>query len=92
MKERREFLGGIFAGVRQPVLQDESRHALAVSHFATSVPSLVIESAMKPPPGQMTAAVPLFLRRDGLKTVSDGLVTLVTTSVFQSFEKYAFSG
>ena len=29
---------------------------------------------------------------EGLKTVRLGLVTLVTTSVFQTLEKYSFSG
>ena len=47
---------------------------------------------MNPPPGQITAAVPFFVAADGLNTVSDGFVTLLTTSVFHSFEKYSFSG
>jgi hypothetical protein len=47
---------------------------------------------MKPPPGQTIMAVPFSVPGAGLKTVSVGLVTLVTTSVFQTFEKYSFSG
>src|SRR5689334_12133416 len=65
---------------------------LLTRYCATSVPSLAIESAMKPPPGQMTTAVPFFNSGEGLKTVRLGLVTLLTTSVFQTFEKYCFSG
>jgi hypothetical protein len=52
----------------------------------------VIESAMKPPPGQTTTAVPFFNSGAGLKTVRVGMVTFVTTSVFQTLEKNAFSG
>ena len=51
-----------------------------------------MESAMNPPPGQITTAVPFFNSGAGLKTVRLGLVTLVTTSVFQTLEKYSFSG
>jgi hypothetical protein len=64
----------------------------AVRYLATSVPSLVMESAMKPPPGQITTAVPFLNSGAGLKTVRLGLVTFATTSVFQTFEKYSFSG
>ena len=64
----------------------------AARYLATSVPSLVMESAMKPPPGQITTALPFFDSGEGLKTVRVGLVTLVTTSVFQTLEKYSFSG
>src|ERR1700727_1270952 len=56
-------------------------------YLAASVPSLVMERAMKPPPGQIMAAVPFLVAAEGLKTISEGLVTFVTTSVFQSFEK-----
>jgi hypothetical protein len=60
---------------------------LALRYFARSAPSPVIESAMKPPPGQITTAVPFFNSGAGLKTVRLDLVTLLTTSVFHSFEK-----
>jgi len=56
------------------------------------LPSLLMERAINPPPGQMTTADPFFNVAEGLKTVRLGLVTLATTSVFQVFEKYAFSG
>jgi hypothetical protein len=42
---------------------------------------------MKPPPGQIMIAAPLLAPEVGLYTFSVGLVTLVTTSVFQTFEK-----
>ena len=61
-------------------------------YLATSVPSLVMERAINPPPGQITTAVPFLNSGEGLKTVRLGLVTLATTSVFQTFEKYSFSG
>ena len=65
---------------------------LAARYWATSVPSLLMERAIKPPPGQITMALPFRNSAEGLKTVSVGFVTLVTTSVFQVFEKYCFSG
>jgi len=52
----------------------------------------VDERAIKPPPGQITTAVPFLNSGEGLKTVRLGLVTLATTSVLQIFEKYSFSG
>jgi hypothetical protein len=51
-----------------------------------------MDSAMNPPPGQTTTALPFAVSDDGLKTVNVGFVTLLTTSVFQTFEKYSFSG
>jgi hypothetical protein len=51
-----------------------------------------MESAMNPPPGKITTAVPFFSSGEGLKTVRVGFVTLLTTSVFHTFEKYCFSG
>jgi hypothetical protein len=65
---------------------------LAARYFATSIPSLVMESAMNPPPGQITTPVPFLNSAEGLKTVNVGLVTFVTTSVFHTLEKYVFSG
>src|SRR5581483_5889317 len=64
----------------------------AVRYFATSMPSLLMESAMNPPPGQITTPVPFLDSAEGLYTVKIGLVTFVTTSVFHTFEKYVFSG
>jgi hypothetical protein len=64
----------------------------AASHFATSIPSLWIESAMNPPPGQITAALLVGVPPVGLNTKRLGRVTFATTSVFQTFEKYCFSG
>jgi hypothetical protein len=65
---------------------------LAATYLATSLPSLLMSRATKPPPGQITSAVPFLNSGEGLKTVRLGLVTLVTTSVLQIFEKYSFSG
>jgi len=65
---------------------------LSARYLATSVPSLVMERAINPPPGQITTAVPFLNVGAGLKTIRLGLVTLATTSVFQIFEKYCFSG
>src|SRR5579871_6231181 len=62
------------------------------SQLATSMPSLLIESAMNPPPGQITTDVPVAWPGWGLYTVRVGWVTLVTTSVCQTLEKYSFSG
>ena len=45
----------------------------AARYLATSVPSLAMDRAIKPPPGQMTIAVPFFNSAEGLKTVSVGL-------------------
>src|SRR5260370_22462724 len=46
------------------------------SHWASSVPSCVKERKRKPPPGQMTTAVPVALEASGRNTVSVGCVTL----------------
>ena len=81
MTPRRSLLHGAIAGAAAGVV------TLAAMYLATSVPSLLMESAIKPPPGQITIAVPFADSREGLKTVRVGLVTLVTTSVFQTFEK-----
>jgi hypothetical protein len=64
----------------------------AASHLATSTPSLFMDNAIKPPPGQITTPLPLPDPGEGLNKVRVGLVTFVTTSVFQTFEKYSFSG
>ena len=64
----------------------------AAKYLATTPPSLVMERAIKLPPGHITIAVPFFCSGAGLKIVSVGFVTLVTTSVFQVFENYSFSG
>ena len=40
----------------------------------------------------MTIAVPFFNSGEGLNSVRVGWVTLVTTSVCQTVEKYCFSG
>src|SRR5437868_12356832 len=61
---------------------------LALSHFATSTPSLLMESAWKPPPGQMTTAVPLATAGAGAYTVNVGCDTLVTTCVLKIGEQY----
>jgi hypothetical protein len=65
---------------------------LAATYLATSLPSPLMVRAIKPPPGQITSAVPFHNSGEGLKTVRLGLVTLVTTSALQIFEKYSFSG
>ena len=59
---------------------------LAARYLATSVPSLAMDRAINPPPGQMTIAVPFFNAREGLNTVRVGWVTFVTTSVCQTVE------
>jgi hypothetical protein len=51
-----------------------------------------MEIAIKLPLGQITTAVPVLDSGEGVRTVRVGLVTLATTSVFQVFEKYSFSG
>ena len=62
---------------------------LAVMYLATSVPCSVMTSAIKPPPGHITTAVPFLNSGEGLKTIRLGLVTLATTSVFPTFLRRA---
>ena len=54
------------------------------SQRATSLPSLSMERAWKPPPGAITTAEPLPF--SGRKTSRDGVLTLVTTLVWKISE------
>ncbi len=64
---------------------------IPLSHLATSLPSLLIESAWNPPPGQIMTDAPVAIAGSGSHAVSVGRETLVTTCVFQILEKYSFS-
>jgi hypothetical protein len=90
-KHRGKFLRSVLASMRKAVLQHKGRHA-SCSHVLGNIDALAGDGVIKPPPGQVTTAVPFLNSGEGLKTVRLGLVTLATTSVFQIFEKYSFSG
>jgi hypothetical protein len=92
LKQRGKFLRRVVAGMRQAVLQHKGRHA-SRRQVPGDFGALAADGeGHKSAPGQITMALPFRNSAEGLKTVRVGLVTLVTTSVFQVFEKYCFSG